>query len=92
MKKQPNGSKKKDSGAMFSIEVRQTEVGRILVVGRATRKRAATFLNIPIDQELHDRLQSQCIGSLAMCTAALLQWALEELERQGVSLEVLPRS
>jgi hypothetical protein len=92
MKKPSDAPKDKDPGEIFSIEVRQAEDGRILVVGRPTRKRATTFLNIPIDQQLHDRLQSQCIGSLAMCTSALLQWALQELERQGISLEALPRS
>jgi hypothetical protein len=92
MKKPSDTPKHKDAGEMFSIEVRQEHGGCVLVVGRATRKRATTFVNIPIDQKLHDRLQSQCIGSLAMCTSALLQWALDELERQGISLEVLPRS
>jgi hypothetical protein len=77
---------------MFSIEARQDPAGRVIVIGKPTRRRAATFVNIPISAELRERLDERVIGSLAMATGALLQWALDELERQGISLEARPRA
>nr|MBS0019468.1 hypothetical protein [Gammaproteobacteria bacterium] len=78
--------------AMFSIETRQDSSGRVLVAGKATRKHAASFINIPVSAQLRERLDQQVVGSLAMGTGALLEWALDELERQGISLEARPRA
>lgn len=76
--------------AMFSTEARQDSLGRVIVIGKATRKRATSFINIPISAQLRERLNEQVVGSLAMGTGALLEWALDELKRQGISLEVRP--
>ena len=77
---------------MFSIEAHQDPSGRVIVIGKPTRKRAATSINIPISAELRERLDERVIGSLAMATGALLEWALDELKRQGISLEARPRA
>ncbi len=77
--------------AMFSIEARQDPLGRVFVIGKATRKRAVSFINIPVSTQLRERLDEQIVGSLAMATGALLEWALDELKRQGISLEARPR-
>lgn len=77
---------------MFSIEARQDTAGRVVVIGRPTRKRAGAFLNIPISQELRKRLDKQVVGSLAMGTSALLEWALQELQRRGISIEARPQA
>jgi hypothetical protein len=58
------------------------------MIGKPSRKRASTFINIPISQETRRRLDEQFVGSLSMSTSALIEWALEELRRQGVALEV----
>jgi hypothetical protein len=76
----------------FSIETHSDPLGRVIVIGKPTRKHAATFLNIPISAAARERLDQQVVGSLAMGTGALLEWALDELERQGISLEARPRS
>jgi hypothetical protein len=60
---------------------------RLYVVGRPSRKQATCLLNIPVSQALKNRLTTQIVGSLAMGTGALLQWALQELDRQGILLE-----
>ena len=72
---------------MFTITTREDPSGRVMVLGKASRKHANTFLNIPVCQATKARLDKQLVGSLSMGTSALLQWALEELERQGVSIE-----
>ena len=77
--------------SMFSIETRHDNAGRIIVVGRPTRKRAQAFLNIPISDETRRRLDTQVVGSLAMGTSALLEWALQELQRRGISIEARPQ-
>lgn len=76
---------------MFFITTREDAAGRVVVMGKPTRKRANAFLNIPLSQATKDRLQKQLVGSLAMGTSALIEWALDELIRQGVSLEARPR-
>ncbi len=78
--------------SMFSIEARNDEAGLIIIVGKASRKQAATFLNIPVSAKTHKRLEDQIIGSLAMGTSGLIDWALDELNRQGISLLVRPQS
>lgn len=75
---------------MFSIEIRENSAGHIIVVGKATRKRATTFVNIPVSKELRRRLDSKIVGSLAMGAGAILEWALDELDRQGISIEAYP--
>lgn len=76
---------------MFSIEARQDPAGRVIVIGKPTRRHAATFINIPISAELRERLDKHVVGSLAMGTGALLEWALDELKRQRISLEAQAR-
>ncbi|MFZ0257211.1 MAG: hypothetical protein WAN46_16530 [Gammaproteobacteria bacterium] len=76
---------------MFVIETRPGAACQVVVVGKATRKRAKTFINIPISASLRERLDTQLVGSLAMGTGALLEWALEELKRQGISIEARVR-
>lgn len=75
---------------MFSITTRADPTGRVVVIGRASRKRADTFLNIPLCQATRERIEEQLVGSLAMGTGALIEWALEELKRQGITLEARP--
>jgi hypothetical protein len=77
---------------MFSITTREDPAGRILVMGKASRKRAKTFLNIPLGQATKERLEARLVGSLAMGTSALIEWALDELTRQGVTLEARVQS
>ncbi len=72
---------------MFLVETRRGNAGQVVVVGKATRKRAKTFANIPVTESLRTRLDSKIVGSLAMGTSALLEWAIEELDRQGISIE-----
>jgi hypothetical protein len=76
---------------MFDIEARQDDDGRVVVVGRSSRKRATRLINIPISQALKSRLDKRVVGSLSMATAALLQWAFDELERQKISIEARPQ-
>jgi hypothetical protein len=76
---------------MFSIDVRNDPEGRVVIMGRPTRKRANAFLNIPICQQTRRRLDEQLVGSLSMATSALIEWALDELKRQRVALEVRPQ-
>nr|MBS0021102.1 hypothetical protein [Gammaproteobacteria bacterium] len=77
---------------MFVINLREDPAGRVIVIGKASRRRATTFLNIPISKELRDALDNQIVGSLAMGAGALLEWALTELKRQQLSLEARPRT
>lgn len=77
---------------MFTIEATQDGAGRVIVMGRPSRKHANTFINIPISGELRDQLGEQVLGSLAMGTGALIEWALGELQRQGISIKVMPRN
>lgn len=76
---------------MFKIEPRQQSTGQVVIVGKASRKHAMTFVNTPISEQLRKRLDKQIVGSLAMGTGALLEWALDELERQGIRLEAHPK-
>ncbi|MFZ0255693.1 MAG: hypothetical protein WAN46_08615 [Gammaproteobacteria bacterium] len=73
--------------SMFSIDTRPDPTGRVIIIGRPTRKRAEAFLNIPISDHTRKRLDEQVIGSLAMGTSALLEWALQELQRRGITVE-----
>lgn len=77
--------------SMFSIGTRPDNTGRVIVIGRPTRKRAEAFLNIPISEHTRKRLDEQVVGSLAMGTSALLEWALQELQRRGISIEARPQ-
>ena len=80
------------AAGMFSISTRADSAGRIMVMGKATRKRADVFVNIPLSRATRDRLDESLVGSVAMGTSALIEWALEELARQGISLEAGARS
>jgi hypothetical protein len=86
-----NGPASMQTG-MFVINTREDSAGRVIVIGKASRRRATTFLNIPISKELRDALDNQIVGSLAMGAGALLEWALVELKRQRLSLEARPRT
>jgi hypothetical protein len=79
-----------DSGRMFLITAHADSHPRVLVVGRPSRKKAETFINVPVSAELRTRLGERITGSLAMGTAALLEWALDEIEKQKVSLSAEP--
>jgi hypothetical protein len=76
---------------MFRLESREGGGGRVVVAGRASRKNATTYVNTPITQGLRKRLDEQIVGSVAMGTSALLEWALDELKRQDVTLEAHPK-
>lgn len=94
MKKNSQQSRLNDRNGepgMFLIETRPGSAGQIVVVGKATRKRAKTFVNIPVTKSLRRRLDTKIVGSLAMGTSALLEWAIEELDRQGISIEARVR-
>lgn len=74
---------------MFTIRTRPDPNGHVVMVGKPSRKRASTFINIPMCEETRRQLNERFIGSISMSTSALIEWALEELKRQGVALEVL---
>lgn len=74
---------------MFSIDTREG-MAEVVIMGKPTRKRAVTMLNVPISGALRDRLNKRIVGSVAMGSSALLEWALEELERQQVSIQAQP--
>jgi hypothetical protein len=76
---------------MFAIDTREGGA-EVVIMGRATRRRAVGMLNVPISGALRARLQEQVIGSIAMGSSALLEWALAELERQRVSIQAEPNS
>jgi hypothetical protein len=73
---------------VFHITTREDVKPRVLVIGRPSRKHTTGYLNIPIGRSVRDRLQEQIVGSLAMGVSGLLEWALEELERKRISLEI----
>lgn len=77
------------SSTMFTIDTREGNA-EVVIMGKPTRKRAVTMLNIPISGALRARLQERVVGSVAMGSSALLEWALEELERQCVSIQAQP--
>lgn len=77
---------------MFAITNRADSTGRVMVMGKANRKRADTFINIPLCRATRQRLDEKLVGSLAMGTGALIEWALEELTRQGITLEAQART
>ena len=80
---------RKQRSTMFTIDTREGSA-EVVIMGKPTRKRAVTMLNIPISAALRARLQERVIGSVAMGSSALLEWALEELERQRVSIQAQP--
>lgn len=82
--------KRKPADAMFTIDTQKNGQGRLVIVGKASRRRATTFVNVPVSADLRKRLDDRIIGSMAMGTGALLQWALDELDRQGISVEARP--
>jgi hypothetical protein len=84
-------SSDQDEGKMFAIHPQEDNEGRVVVVGKASRKRATTLINIPISEDLKTSLDERVVGSLSMATAALLQWAFDELERQEISIEARPQ-
>lgn len=89
VKRNTNSATRSES-KMFSIEIREDSAGHVIVVGKATRKRATTFVNIPVSKGLRQRLDNKIVGSLAMGAGAVLEWALDELGRQGISIEAHP--
>lgn len=77
---------------VFKIMTRQGDTGRVIIIGRASRKHTVGYLNIPIGSNVRQRLNRQIVGSLAMGISGLLEWALAELERKHISLEIQPKS
>ena len=72
---------------MYQYQIRHDDPGTVSIVGRISRKDSPAFVTIPVTRELHSRLYNAIDGSMATGGAALLSWALDELERQGISLE-----
>jgi hypothetical protein len=79
-------------GCMFVITTREDPTGRVVMIGKPTRKRARALINIPLCQATKEQLEEKLVGSLAMGTSALIEWALKELTRQGVTLEAWAKS
>lgn len=82
--------KRRPDDAMFAIATHADGHGQLIIIGKASRKRATTFVNIPVSADLRKRLDERIVGSMAMGAGALLQWALDELDRQGISVEARP--
>ena len=76
-----------EAPTMFSKESRQHRQGRVIIVGRPSRKAARVCLNTPITTELHRRLRDRIEGSISMGSAALLEWALDELETRNIAIQ-----
>lgn len=74
------------SPRMFTITTRTDPTGHVMVAGKASRKQAC-FVNVPLCQATKARLEARVIGSLSMGTSALIEWALDELARQGIAIE-----
>ena len=72
---------------MYQYNTRTDYAGKVSIVGRVSRPVMITQLNIPVTPALHHRLREAIDGSLATGGGALIDWALDELERQGISLE-----
>ena len=75
---------------MFDKAIYYDHEGRLILVGKCTRKGTSAILNIPISRDIHRRLREQVVGSLSMGSAALLEWALDELERRSISITARP--
>ena len=80
------------AGGMFEITTREDGAARVIVMGKPSRKRAKTYVLIPLCQAIKEQLEQRIIGSLAMGGGALIEWALDELARQGITLEVRPET
>ena len=76
---------------VFDVAIRPDHAGRVIVMGRPSRKHTTGFLNIPIGRNARERLDRQIVGSLAMGVSGLLEWALKELERKHIALEIQAR-
>lgn len=85
-----NSVSNRSGSGMFAIDIREGGAD-VVIMGKPTRKRATTMLNIPISEALRARLQEHIVGSVAMGSSALLEWALEELDRQHVSIQAQPQ-
>lgn len=73
---------------VFKITTRGNDTGRVIMIGRSNRKNTTGYLNIPIGAQMRERLRQQIVGSLAMGVSGLLEWALAELERKQIALEM----
>jgi hypothetical protein len=81
-----------DAYPMFNKTIRQNDEGQVIIVGKRKPKDIETILNIPISIELQRNLRERIVGSLSLGSAALLEWALDELERQSISIEAQTNS
>lgn len=72
---------------MFSVSVHQRNLGEIIILGKPTRNSAWAHIKVPVTPELHKQLRGHVVGPLAMGTAALLEWALDELDSRSISVE-----
>jgi hypothetical protein len=77
---------------LFAITVRDDPAGRVIMIGKPSRKRADVLLNVPLCPTTKEQLEERLEGSLAMGTSALIEWALTELTRQGITLEAQAKS
>lgn len=77
---------------LFAITVREDPAGCVIMIGKPSRKRADVLLNVPLCQATKEQLEEKLVGSLAMGTSALIEWALKELIRQGITLEAQAKS
>ena len=73
---------------VFHIATREDNAPRVIVIGRPNRKHTTGYLNIPIGKNVRERLDKHIVGSLAMGVSGLLEWALEELDRKHISVEI----
>lgn len=73
---------------MFAIEIHPAAQGPLVVVSRPTHPQTHQLLNVPLSQATRERLDHHVASSIAMGASALLEWGLQELERQGITLEV----
>lgn len=72
---------------MFNKTTRQDDEGQVVIVGKCKPKDLDGILNIPISIELQRSLKERIVGSLSLGSAALLEWALDELDRQCICIE-----
>jgi hypothetical protein len=79
------------SDGVFLLETSDNGAGQVLIIGKANRKKANALINVPVSENLRHKLSEQVVGSLAMGTSALLEWALDELKRRKITLQARPR-
>lgn len=76
------------AAAALHLEVRRGREGAVSSVGRLDRQKAqAVQCNIPLPQDLRDRVEGLVAGgSTAGAYLALLLFAVDTVEREGLSI------